>query len=590
MAHSDERMHSETSTLSRAEIYRLGASGPSLGSVLAGIDGAQRRLALLHIDVDEVGTINATLGENIVEQALSAVARRLRLAVPADAWLWQLASEEFVAAVAYREGEPDGSALAECLREAFETPVQVPPFVLDITLSIGIAIYPEHAHDAAGPLAAAKQAMRRAKRSGSGGLAVFVPEPVPDAASEPGYGQEHRFVDALAQSEFRLYYQPVVSAQDGSIVSCSALLRWHTSQEGVLRANRVLPAVERAGLAGPVALWTIETALQQVRAWRELGIDYLTAAVPLDGALLARGECLDLVGELFHRSEVPASALEFEISEAVLTVDTPHVAENLAGLRALGATLTLADFGTRGLSLTALAQHPLDRIKIDRGFLRDVTRTPRSAALVRAIIAMGHGLGMTVVAKGVETDAELGFLRRYHCDFFQGYLFSPPLPADEVDALLRRRFLLPQVFQASAEQPARTLLLLDDEENVLRSLARLLRRDGYRLLTASSVNEAFDLLARNEVQVVVSDQRMPDMSGTEFLGRVRDMYPNTVRLALSGYTDVNTISEAVNQGAAYRFLLKPWDDAELRGHIRAAFRLAEQRRGSGAPNADVDAG
>ncbi|MFN3311219.1 MAG: response regulator, partial [Thermomonas sp.] len=118
----------------------------------------------------------------------------------------------------------------------------------------------------------------------------------------------------------------------------------------------------------------------------------------------------------------------------------------------------------------------------------------------------------------------------------------------------------------------------------------LLRRDGYRLLTASSVNEAFDLLARNEVQVVVSDQRMPDMSGTEFLGRVRDMYPDTVRLALSGYTDVNTISEAVNQGAAYRFLLKPWDDAELRGHIRAAFRLAEQRRGSVVPDADVGAG
>ncbi|TCT23299.1 EAL domain-containing protein [Thermomonas haemolytica] len=590
MAHSDERIHSEPPTSPRAEIYRLGASGPSLGSVLAGIGGAQRRLALLHIDVDGVGTINATLGENIVEQALSVVARRLRQAVPADAWLWQLASEEFVVAVAYREGEPDGDVMAERLREAFETPVQVPPFVLDITLSIGIAVYPEHAHDAAGLLAAAEQAMRRAKRSGPGGQAVFVPEPVHDAALDPVQGQGHRFVDAIAQSEFRLYYQPVVSAQDGSIVSCSALLRWHTSQEGVLRANRVLPAVERAGLAGPVALWTIETALQQVRAWRELGIDYLTAAVPLDGALLERGECLDLVGELFHRNEVPASALEFEISEAVLAVDAPHVAENLAGLRALGATLSLADFGTRGLSLTALAQHPLDRLKIDRGFLRDVTRTPRSAALVRAIIAMGHGLGMTVVAKGVETDAELGFLRRHHCDFFQGYLFSPPLPGAEVDELLRRRFLLPQVFQTStAQQPARTLLLLDDEENVLRSLVRLLRRDGYRLLTANSVNEAFDLLARNEVQVVVSDQRMPDMSGTEFLGRVRDMYPDTVRLALSGYTDVNTISEAVNQGAAYRFLLKPWDDAELRGHIRAAFRLAEQRRGV-ATDADVDAG
>lgn len=572
----------------QVEIYRLGASGPSLNSVIATVDGAHRKLALLHIDVDGVGAINATLGENIVEQALSVVARRLLQAVPSDVLLWQLGSEEFVAAVAYREGEPDGEALAERLRDAFEAPVHVPPYVLEITLSIGIALHPDHAHDAASLLAAAEQTMRRAKRSGPGGHAVHSPEPVPDHSGDPVRETlGHRFVDAIAQSEFHLYYQPVVSGQDGSIVACNSLLRWHNTQEGVLRANRVLPAVERAGLAAPVGLWTIETAMQQVHRWRDLGIDYLTASVPLEGVLLTRADCLDLIGDLFHRTGVPGNAIEFEVSENVLSMDAPHVAEHLAGLHALGATLTLADFGMRGLSLAALAQYPLDRLKIDRSFLRNVTSKPRSAALVRGIIAMGHRLGMTVVAKGVETDAELGFLRRNQCDFFQGYLFSPPLPGTDIDELLRRRFLLPQVFQETAnQQPSRTLLLLDDEENVLRSLVRLLRRDGYRLLTAGSVSEAFDLLARNDVQVIVSDQRMPDMSGTEFLGRVRDMYPDTVRLALSGYTDVNTISEAINQGAAYRFLIKPWDDAELRGHIRAAFRLAEQRRSGAEAMAD----
>lgn len=310
-----------------------------------------------------------------------------------------------------------------------------------------------------------------------------------------------------------------------------------------------------------------------------MGIDYLNASVPLEGALLSRGECVDLIGELLHRYDVAGAAIEFEVSESVLTLDAPHVAANLAGLRAMGAVLTLGDFGMRGLSLATLAQFPLDRLKIDRSFLRNITTNPRSAALVRGIIAMGHQLGMTLVAKGVETDAELGFLRRNHCDFFQGYLFSPPLPGTDIDELLRRRFLLPQVFQDSAAmQPTRTLLLLDDEENVLRSLVRLLRRDGYRLLAASSVSEAFDLLARNDVQVVLSDQRMPDMSGTEFLARVRDLYPDTVRLALSGYTDLETISQAINQDAAYRFLIKPWDDADLREHVRAAFRLVEQRR------------
>lgn len=560
----------------RTEVFRLGASGPNLNSAIAAADATRRRVALLHIDVDGLGAINATMGESVGDQTIAAIARRLAQAVPGGAWLWRLGSDEFVAAIAYRDEEPDGAALAERLREEFDVPVQVPPFVVNISLSIGIAVYPDHANDAAELLVAAEQALRRAKRGGPGGQNVYAAEP---AALAVGESMEHRFVDAIAHSEFRLYYQPVVSAQDGSIVACSSLLRWHNTQEGVLRANRILPAVERAGLAERVGLWTIDTAAQQVRRWRELGIDYLTASVPLDGSILTSAHCLDQVGEILHRHDVPGSALEFEVSESVLSTEASHVYDNLVGLRDKGSALTLADFGMGGLSLAALAQYPLDRLKIDRSFLRNVASDPRSASLVRGIIAMGHRLGMTVVAKGVETEAELGFLRRNHCDFFQGYLFSPPLPGADIDELLRRRFLRPQAFQeGAAAHSARTLLLLDDEENVLRSLVRLFRQDGYRLLTASSVSEAFDLLARNDVQVILSDQRMPDMSGTEFLSRVRDLYPDTVRLVLSGYTDLETITEAINQGAAYRFLTKPWSDNDLREHIRAAFRAAEQRR------------
>jgi ActR/RegA family two-component response regulator len=194
---------------------------------------------------------------------------------------------------------------------------------------------------------------------------------------------------------------------------------------------------------------------------------------------------------------------------------------------------------------------------------------------VRGIIAMGHRLGMKLTAKGVETEAELGFLRRNHCDYFIGHLFSPPLPAEVLDPLIQRRFLLPAAFAATRHE--RTLLLLDDEENMLRSLVRLFRRDGYKVLTAGTVREAFDLLASNTVQVIVSDQRMPDMSGTEFLAKVRELYPDTVRMVLSGYTDLATITEAINRGAIYRFLTKPWNDDELRGHIQAAFRSHERK-------------
>ncbi|KAG1252923.1 hypothetical protein G6F68_011565 [Rhizopus microsporus] len=156
---------------------------------------------------------------------------------------------------------------------------------------------------------------------------------------------------------------------------------------------------------------------------------------------------------------------------------------------------------------------------------------------------MGHQLGMTVIANGVESQAQLGFLRRNDCDVFQGYLFGEPMSADAAGMTLRRRYLRPEAFAET--RPDRTLLLLDDEENVLRSLVRLFRRDGYRILAAGNVRDAFDLLAINDVQVILSDQRMSDMSGTEFLGRVKMLYPDTIRLVLSGYTDLNTVTDAI---------------------------------------------
>ena len=195
---------------------------------------------------------------------------------------------------------------------------------------------------------------------------------------------------------------------------------------------------------------------------------------------------------------------------------------------------------------------------------------------------------MTVIANGVESQAQLGFLRRNDCDVFQGYLFGEPMSADAAGMTLRRRYLRPEAFAET--RPDRTLLLLDDEENVLRSLVRLFRRDGYRILAAGNVRDAFDLLAINDVQVILSDQRMSDMSGTEFLGRVKMLYPDTIRLVLSGYTDLNTVTDAINRGAIYRFLTKPWNDDELRKHIHQAFRTYEEQRRSNAGPVTMDAG
>jgi FixJ family two-component response regulator len=273
--------------------------------------------------------------------------------------------------------------------------------------------------------------------------------------------------------------------------------------------------------------------------------------------------------------------LELEITESAAMQNTEACIATLKELKALGVHLALDDFGTGYSSLSYLKRLPVDTVKIDRSFITDLATNPDDASIAQAIINMAHNLGLKVVAEGVETLPQLAFLGAHGCDCMQGYYFSRALPEHEATALLRenRRLQRPA---ASAHGDERTLLLLDDEENVLSALKRLLRRDSYRILTASSAREAFEILASHKVGVIVSDQRMPEGTGVAFLRRVKQLYPDSVRMALSGYTDLDSVTDAINQGAIYRFLTKPWEDSLLRAHIAEAFwqysRLQEAKR------------
>ncbi|MBF1165380.1 MAG: EAL domain-containing protein, partial [Dechloromonas agitata] len=267
-----------------------------------------------------------------------------------------------------------------------------------------------------------------------------------------------------------------------------------------------------------------------------------------------------------------ASALELEITESAFIDDVAEAVAMCRKLKALGIKLSLDDFGTGYSSLAYLSRFPFDKIKIDQAFVRDIVNNPVNAAIASAAIVMGRSLNLSVLAEGVETEAQASFLRSRRCDAIQGYLFSRPLPPDEFAPLLRNNKLLPLAVPVAPQE--KTLLLVDDEPHILSSLTRLLRREGYTILTATSPTEAFEILAQQPIQVVISDQRMPDMSGTEFLSRVRQIYPATIRLVLTGYTDLQSVTDAINHGAIYKFLTKPWDDDQLREQIREAFRMA----------------
>ena len=290
---------------------------------------------------------------------------------------------------------------------------------------------------------------------------------------------------------------------------------------------------------------------------------------------LHRISFVDEVREALASSGLPPQVLEIEITESAIVENLGRALEILNALKALGVQLALDDFGVGFSCLSQLKRFPIDRIKIDQSFVRDVASAGTEAAIARAITAMGHELHMKVIAEGVETEAQFGYLLRNHCDEFQGFLFSPPVPVAEATALLAKRYVAPLVMTLA--RPERGLLLVDDEENVLRALVRVLRRDGYVIHTATNAEQGFELLAKNRVQVIVSDQRMPGISGTQFLSRVKDMYPDTMRIVLSGYTDLATLTDAINRGAIYKFLTKPWDDEDLRKQVQDAFRHFDER-------------
>lgn len=385
---------------------------------------------------------------------------------------------------------------------------------------------------------------------------------------------DDRLERAIADGELRLHYQPQLSAQDGRIAGVEALVRWQHPQDGLLSPARFLPEAESSGTIVELGRWVLQQACADARRWRDAGRDDLVVAVNLSATQLQRAGVVDDVRAALEAHRLPPGCIAVELSEAAAMGNVQRMRAVAQALHALGVLLVLDDFGVGASNLHALSELNVEGLKIDTSFVRGVDRDPGQAAIARAILELGHALGIRVVAEGVETEAELAFLRRHHCDRVQGYLFSPPVPSQVVDPMLRQRYLRPESFAAAST--GESLLLVDDEENVLRALVRLFRRDGYRIHTAMRVEDAFELLAREPVQVILSDQRMPGTSGTQFLSQVKEMYPDTVRLVLSGYTDLATVTDAINRGAIYRFLTKPWDDEELRRQVQDAFRAARR--------------
>jgi PAS domain S-box-containing protein len=439
-----------------------------------------------------------------------------------------------------------------------------------VTCSIGVSQYPKDGRDAELLLKHADIAMYRAKEAGRNQIRFY------ESAMNERIAErtliETQLRHALRRGELSLHYQPRVDLRSGQVAGMEALLRWQHPQLGMVAPARFIGVAEETGLIVEIGAWVLRQACLQNRAWQAEGLPRLRVAVNLSPRQFHhRGLAEDILAALAE-SGLDAQYLELELTEGLMMHNVDEAVTTLRRLKQLGIALSIDDFGTGYSSLAYLKLFPLDYLKIDQSFIRDMLGDPSGAAIVRSVIALGHSLNFKIIAEGVETEAQLAYLARYQCDEMQGYHFSRPVPPDQLAALLRQEtaLVLPSALSEHSP-PRRTLLLLDDEANVLASLARLLRRDGYTILQAGTPQQAFELLAMHEVQVIVSDQRMPAMDGTEFLSRVKKLYPGTIRIILSGYTDLESVLGAINRGEIYRFYTKPWDDGALRDSIREAF-------------------
>jgi diguanylate cyclase (GGDEF)-like protein/PAS domain S-box-containing protein len=534
------------------------------------------RLILLFVDLDGFNSVNDTMGFATGDAALRQVADRLREAAGVGAEVMRYAGDEFLVAIEDADVNADLLRLATSYCERIAEPMPISSTAtLYLTASVGASAFPDCGHTVLELIRQADIATNRAKRGGRNGAFVFGNELRETLGDRMALGGRMR--DALTRGEFLLHYQPQVDAQDGTVVGLEALVRWDSPEFGLLPPRRFIPVAEDSGMILQLGAWVLRTACRQMRQWMDAGLTGFIVSVNVSAAQMQRPTFVEDVRKIIEETGIVAGMLELELTESVLMDNAERAVGLMHELKKLGVRLALDDFGVGYSSLSYLRRFPLDKLKIDQSFICDITQDGNDAALVRAIIAMGHHLGMRVVAEGVETIAQYGYLKRNHCDEFQGFYFSRPLSASDIPELLRRRYLMP--LGPGEDIADRTLLVLDDEENIRRSLLRLLRRDGYRILDAGNAAEAFELLATHRVQVILSDQRMPGISGTEFLSQVKEMYPDTVRMVLSGFTDLSSVTEAINRGAIYKFLTKPWDDDALRAQVLEAFRRQEQLRG-----------
>ena len=394
----------------------------------------QKSVALLMLDLDRFKDINDSFGHYVGDRLLEEVSKRLHASLRDSDILARLGGDEFVIGVPMVADNREIETVAHKILSTLSAPFRIEGRELQIGASIGISVYPVDGENSEALLQFADAAMYAAKKR-RGIYCFFTPELT--EATQRRQKLESDLYLACARGEFVVYYQPIVLTNSGRVAGVEALLRWRHPEEGLISPNEFIPQLEELGLILEVGEWVLRTACLQNVAWQKEGIPRVRVSVNVSAYQFHRGNIVRTVERVLRETGLEPAWLELELTESLTLDDSETAIEIMQDLKRIGISLSLDDFGTGWSSLSYLRKFPLDRIKIDRAFMRDIPSEPTAKAVVRSILTLGRSLGIACVAEGVETHQQLDYLKMQMCTEMQGFLCSPALPEAECGALLR---------------------------------------------------------------------------------------------------------------------------------------------------------
>ena len=413
--------------------------GERLQQAILNVSSSTDSVLVAFIDIDSFKQVNDGLGHKMGDELLKVLAARMQQCLRKVDTVSRFGGDEFVLVLPQQQhgGNIDATQIVERIRETVSMPVMLNGHEVKVSCSIGVAIYPHNGNEPETLLANADAAMYRAKETGKNNFKFYTEEM--NASVVENLALLEALRHALDEDQLRLLYQPKVDLNTGLIFGVEALLRWHHPVHGVISPLRFIPLAENSGLIIAIGQWVLQTACRQSRAWQKAGLAPITMSVNVSPRQFDDTRLVEGVAEALAESGLAPSCLELEVTESLIMRDLQQAIEKMRELQAMGLSLSIDDFGTGYSSLSALKSFPISRLKIDRSFVNDLATSADDQAIARAIIALSHQLHLRVIAEGVETQEQHRFLLDNGCDEMQGYLFSRPVPAPEIQAMLEQQ-------------------------------------------------------------------------------------------------------------------------------------------------------